>query len=213
LSVAHESRTIWHRPESAFLAVLAPAVAHSEAGELDDTFSGDGKLLTDSTSGQDYAIDVAVQPGDGKIVAAGRAGGLGGRIALIRYDVDGSPDPSFGGDGKVFTNLSAANDWVGGVEVQADGKIVVAGRSGGQGGMLAVVRYMPDGGLDSTFSGDGKAVTNLSPADDFAFGVAVQAGGQIVAAGRAGGSGGRLAVVRFTEDGALDPSFSETAAS
>jgi uncharacterized delta-60 repeat protein len=193
---------------AACLAAMSPAIAHSQAGELDDTFSGDGKLLTDITTAQDYAIDVAVQPADGKVVAAGRAGGLGGRIALIRYDGDGSLDTSFGGDGKVFTNLSAGNDWVGGIEVQPDAKIVVAGRSGNQGGKIAVVRYNADGTLDTTFSGDGKAAVNLSRGNDFAFGVALQADGGIVAAGRAGGAGGRLALVRLTAGGSLDPNFS-----
>jgi uncharacterized delta-60 repeat protein len=188
------------------LAVLSPAVAHSQAGELDDTFSGDGKLLSNAISGQDYAIDVAVQPADGKIVAAGLAGG---RIALARYHGGGSLDTSFGGDGRVFTNLSPGNDLVGGIELQPDGKIVVAGRSGNKGGMIAVVRYHPDGRLDSTFSGDGKRAVNLSARDDFAFGVALQADGAIVAAGRAGGAGGRLALVRLTALGVLDPTFSE----
>ena len=187
------------------LAAMSPAVAQSQAGALDDTFSGDGKQLTDATSGRDYAVDVAVQPADGKIVAAGLSGG---RIALIRYDTDGSLDQSFGGDGKVVTNLSAGSDWVGGVELQPDGRIVVAGRSGNAGGSFAVVRYNTDGTLDATFSGDGKATVNFSPGDDFAFGVALQADGKIVAAGRAGGAGGRLALVRFMAGGGLDPTFS-----
>lgn len=190
------------------LAVLAPGMAQGQAGALDPAFSGDGKAFLNVTAQADYGVDIAVQSVDGKIVVAGKAGGQGGRIALLRYNPDGTLDPSFSGDGKVFTNLSPKSDWVGGVEVQPDGKIVVAGRSGSQGRTLAVLRYNPDGSLDTSFSGDGKALANFSAGDDFAFGVALQSDGMIVAAGRAGGTGGRMAVVRFDAAGMPDPGFS-----
>jgi uncharacterized delta-60 repeat protein len=189
------------------LTLMLPAQARSQAGGLDTTFSGDGKVLTNSTSGFDYAIDVAVQA-DGKIVAGGFSGGLGGRIAIHRYNGNGTLDTSFSGDGKVFTNLSPRADWVGGMDVQPDGKIVVAGRSGARGGMIAIVRYNANGTLDTSFSGDGLVATNFTTGDEFAFGMALQADGRIVAAGRAGGMGGRFAVVRYTTAGAPDPTFS-----
>jgi uncharacterized delta-60 repeat protein len=183
-------------------------MARGQAGALDPTFSRDGKAFLNVTAKADYGLDVAVQSLDGKIVVAGTAGGQGGRIVLLRYNPNGILDPSFGGDGKVFTNLSPKSDWVGGVDVQPDGKIVVAGRSGSQGGTLAVLRYNPDGSLDTSFSGDGKALANFSAGDDFAFGVALQPDGMIVAAGRAGGSGGRMAIVRFDAGGVPDLGFS-----
>ena len=111
-----------------FLALLLPAQARAQAGALDTTFGGDGKVLTNSTPGSDYAVDLAIQA-DGKVVAGGFSVRLGGRIALHRYTDNGTLDTSFSGDGKVFTNLSPGVDWVGGMEVQPDGKIVVAGRS------------------------------------------------------------------------------------
>lgn len=188
-------------------ALLLPAQAQAQAGALDTTFSGDGKVLTNSTPGADYAIDLAVQT-DGKIVAGGFSVRLGGRIAIHRYNDNGTLDTSFSVDGKVFTNLSPGADWVGGMEVQPDGKIVVAGRSGGLGGMIAIVRYNPNGTLDPTFSGNGWVATNFTGGDEFAFGMALQADGKIVAAGRAGRLGGRFAVVRYTPGGVLDPTFS-----
>jgi uncharacterized delta-60 repeat protein len=189
------------------LALALPAQASAQAGALDLTFGGDGKVLTNSTPGSEYAGDLAIQA-DGKVVAGGFSVRLGGRIAVHRYNADGSLDLSFGGDGKVFTNLSPGRDWVGGMEVQPDGKIVVAGRSGGLGGMIALARYNPNGTLDTTFSGNGWVATNFTTGDEFAFGMALQADGKIVATGRAGRAGGRIAVVRYTADGALDPTFS-----
>ena len=58
-------------------------------------------------------------------MAAGRAGGSGGRFALARYESDGDLDPTFGGDGKVTTNFTNGNDLVDTVAIQADGMIVV----------------------------------------------------------------------------------------
>ena len=71
---------------------LAPA-AWAGAGDLDPSFSGDGKLTTDFGVGG--ASGVALQ-GDGKIVVVGDSGG---DFALARYNPDGSLDPSFAGDG------------------------------------------------------------------------------------------------------------------
>ena len=53
------------------------------------------------------AYSVAIDP-DGKIVAAGQAGngGPAPRFAAVRYLADGALDPTFGGDGKVSTDLT-----------------------------------------------------------------------------------------------------------
>lgn len=76
---------------------------------------------------------------DRKIVALG---GVGNRFGLARYATDGSLDPTFGGDGKVTTNLSSDVDDARAVALQDDGRIVVAGTAWGVGrGAFALVRY------------------------------------------------------------------------
>jgi uncharacterized delta-60 repeat protein len=174
-------------------------------GSLDASFDGDGKLTTTFTGDHDSAHDLAIQA-DGKIVAAGTAGF--DSYALARYESDGSLDPSFGEDGKVLTNLTGGFDVAYAVAIQANGKIVVAGRSAGAGGRFALARYESDGSLDPSFSGDGKVLTNFTSRDDYARDVAIQADGKIVVAGSAGGVGGRFALARYESDGSLDPSFS-----
>ncbi|CAN5267513.1 hypothetical protein BH18ACT14_BH18ACT14_01300 [soil metagenome] len=167
-------------------------------GTLDTTFSGNGKATTDfAPTEQDVAFGVAIQA-DGKIVAAG-GGDVGGfRFELARYKRNGTLDTTFSGDGKVTTNFTAGLDAAHGVAIQADGKIVAAGHANFR--RFALARYNRNGHLDTTFSGNGKVVTNFTRkgfGDDFANGVAIQANGTIVAAGRAGGSGGRFALVRY----------------
>jgi uncharacterized delta-60 repeat protein len=91
------------------------------------------------------------------------------------------------------------------VASQSDGKIVVAGLSGGQAD-FALARVNPDGTLDSTFGTNGRVVTNFgNPPSTQASAVAVQRDGKIVAAGLATAGGTPLA--RYRPDGTLDPTF------
>jgi uncharacterized delta-60 repeat protein len=182
-------------------------------GTLDTSFSGDGRQTTDfGFTDFDQARAVALQ-GDGKIVAVGSIGDVGGGdFALARYNADGSLDTSFSGDGKQTTNFGGPDDGATGVAVQANGKIVVVGGASGAGTGgrdFAIARYNPNGSLDTSFSGDGKQMTAFT-----AFGganaVALQANGKIVAAGVgvSPGVGTAFGLVRYNADGSLDTSFS-----
>ena len=49
---------------------------------------------------------------------------------------------------------------------------------------FALARYLPNGTLDATFSGDGRVLTDFgSGSDDYAFALALQPDGKIVVAG------------------------------
>ncbi|MFC1635848.1 DUF4347 domain-containing protein, partial [Planctomycetota bacterium] len=119
------------------------------AGDLDLTFSGDGKLTTDFGSDDDRARSVAIQA-DGKIVVAGESdNGSNMDFALARYNADGSLDTSLSGDGKLTTDFGSYSDHAYSVAIQADGKIVVAGSSwNGSNWDIALARYDSDGSLD-----------------------------------------------------------------
>jgi len=183
------------------LVGLTPLPALAAAGDLDITFSGDGKLTTSVSGGNDGAGGVALQA-DGKIVVAGGADTLGGAFALVRYNADGSLDTSFDGDGIVITDFTAGVDSASaGLVIQPDGKIVAAGHAGGAD--FALARYNTNGSLDTAGfgGGTGKVTTDFGGGPDVAFGVALQADGKIVLVGR---SGGGWAVARYTTSGALD---------
>jgi uncharacterized delta-60 repeat protein len=151
------------------------------------------------TPGWDDASGIEIQA-DGKLVTAGAAGGLGGQLLVLRFEADGTPDTTFSGDGKVATNFTARDDFAWDLALQADGKIVAAGTAGigtTGAGSFAVARYGSNGVLDTTFSGDGKVATNVTPGIDVATAVAIQANGAIVVGGEVGGSGGRFGLVRY----------------
>jgi uncharacterized delta-60 repeat protein len=181
---------------------------YSSDGSLDTTFDSDGLVATDF-GGIDYGRGIALQT-DGKIVAAGFINiGSGYDFALSRYHSNGTLDATFSFDGTVTTDIFAGReDYAFSVALQADGKILVAGKSyNGVSYDFALVRYKADGTVDSNFAiaegYNGKITTNIS-GDDGAFSIAVQSDGKIVVAGY---SNGNFAVVRYNSNGSLDTSF------
>ena len=191
---------------------MLPPAAFAQAGTLDTTFSGDGRALTDFSPRDDFAAAIAIQA-DGKIVVAATSAsdGRNPRFALVRYNVDGTLDTTFGGDGRVTTDFTPREDAAWGVAIQADGKIVAAGDAGlGRGNSrFAVARYNTNGTLDTTFGGDGKVTTEFTGKDDPVAGLAIQADGKIIVSGAAAlnGSNPRIALARYGVDGTLDTAF------
>ena len=191
-----------------FLSFALPAYA--AAGDLDPTFGVGGKVTTEFSSSQGFVNTVAWQT-DGKLVAAGESGASGSnpRLALARYNADGSLDTTFGGDGEVTTDFTSKEDFATAVAIQSDGKIVAVGESGGGGSnpKFALARYNADGSLDTSFDADGKLTTDFSQGEDLAWTVAVQLDGKIVAGGDALGDNPTWALARYSIDGSLDTSF------
>jgi uncharacterized delta-60 repeat protein len=202
-------------------AVGGAAPAAAAPGDLDPTFSGDGRQLTDFPGrDHDSGEDVARQA-DGKVVVAGQSGVTqpalrrGGDFALARYNVDGSLDRRFSEDGRVIISFSDGADGASAVAVQRDGKIVVAGSisrgrpTAGLPSEIGVARLHPDGSLDRSFSGDGRVLVRIggwASASD----MALSGAGNVEIAGsasRRNGSGG-IALARLNSDGSLDESFS-----
>ena len=201
------------------------AVARYRDGVLDPTFGTDGKVTTPvSASFGDRAYAVAVQP-DGKVVAAGEAwvdegGDSEHDFALVRYNVDGSLDTSFGGDGIVTTAVSGSwGDRAYAVSVLPDNKVVAAGHvyvDGDRKHDFALVRYNDDGSLDTSF-GDGGIVTtrfgDSNEAAQHARAMAVAPDGTIVVAGyvESSSSGDDFMVARYNRNGSMDATFSGAA--
>ena len=183
-------------------------------GTPDTTFSDDGRATADFDGRWDGATAVALQA-DGKIVAAGGTGGnlshTSQDFAVARFNTDGTPDTSFGGDGTTNTNVLGTSEQAFAVVVQTNGKVVVGGKAHQKktGQDFALVRYRSNGALDLGFSGDGKLRTSFDVHDTLS-GLALQSDGKIVAAGTAGGPTGEdFALARYTLRGRLDTTFSK----
>src|SRR5678815_4515155 len=84
-----------------FVLILFGAMSSRAApGDLDTTFGVGGKVIDSS----DYDVwDVDIQT-DGKIVTVGTANGS---FLTARYNADGSPDSTFGTNGRAVTSFGA----------------------------------------------------------------------------------------------------------
>ncbi len=169
---------------------------YNSDGSLDPTF-GTGGLVITLFGGNDIANAAVLQP-DGKIIAVGQISGLFG---LVRYNSDGSLDPTFGTGGFVITpGTGIARAAV----LQPDGKIIAVGQFSADFGLA---RYNSDGSLDTTFGTGGLVTTNFGGVDR-ARAVVLQPNGKIIAAGQARSGGiDDFALARYNSDGSLDPTF------
>ena len=179
-------------------------------GSFDESFGAGGKVALNLPEPSDdvaYVADVAVQD-DGKIVVAGTADGFD-EFALARYDTDGSPDESFGGDGRVTGQFGSQGGSANAITIQPDGKILLAGEADDvHYSDAGLARYNADGSPDTTFSGDGSMNVSVTGGDDEARGVAVQPNGKVVVATNDYFGFGAV-LRRFEVDGSPDRSFGE----
>ncbi|MFT3892412.1 MAG: choice-of-anchor Q domain-containing protein [Anaerolineales bacterium] len=146
------------------------------------------------------------------IIAAGNAVPVqASTTANILTNSPGSLDTTFDGDGLVTTSISNYADEARAVTVQGDGKIVIAGRSGGYGDVSNsfLARYNADGSLDTSFGNNGIVVMDFAGGDDGIAALAIQSDQKILATGYASTVGGsvELAVARYNTDGTLDAGF------
>ncbi len=183
-------------------------VRYNTDGSLDTSFNGTGKVLTDfGANSSDMGNETRMQA-DGKIVVVGwsNTGGTND-FAIARYNTNGTLDTGFGTGGKVTINLGNS-DFAEGLTIQSDGKILVTGTAGINGGDVGLARLNTDGTLDTTFGGgDGIVTTDYSgSSDDRGYSVAVQSDGQIVVSGttQVGGGGYNVALNRYSSTGSLD---------
>ncbi|MBE7515204.1 MAG: VCBS repeat-containing protein [Chloracidobacterium sp.] len=163
--------------------------------------NADGSLDTSFSSGFTTATDMEdaeIQP-DGKIVIVGYFESYGGQTAngMARLNTDGTLDTSFN-MGTGLVDFDGYPGWGSGVQIQPDGKIVIAGEFVQYNGVErnGVVRINPDGSIDTTFVPTGGG--------NFEF-CAVQSDGKIVVTGNDGGYG--VSIVRYNSDGSRDNSL------
>jgi delta-60 repeat domain len=194
-------------------------VAQAAAGDLDPTFGTGGMVTTDINRSTDIANAVAVQA-DGKLVVVGQTykhnDYTGEDFVVTRYNTDGTLDNTFGSGGRVRTDFPGLAAVPSSVVIQPDGKIVVAGGAFPLFtflGNFELVRYKPNGSLDRSF-GNGGIVTTTFPEGSYAFDVALQPDGKIVAAGTVfvdfipgEPSNTDFALARYNPDGTPDPAF------
>ena len=205
-------------------------VRYNSDGTVDPKFGVNGRTVTDFKALPDgsRSIDLVnsiVLQSDRKIVAAGFTNSPNGdyNFALVRYNSNGTVDPTFGVKGRTVTDFKAlpdgnrSRDLAQAVILQPDGKIVAAGFTSSPNGdpNFALVRYNPNGTVDPKFGVNGRSVTDFKAlpngkrSDDYARAVILQPDGKIVAAGSTNSPNGdpNFALVRYNSNGTVDPKF------
>ncbi len=191
-------------------------------GSVDRSFADGGVRVVGlpSVQGQgssDVALTGLAISADGKIVVSGFARDvieLGDTTAVLaRFNVDGTPDGSFGSGGFVVDRLGGTAVQLADVAIAPDGRILAAGvRStarlddpDGSPSNLVVARFQPDGARDASFGSNGVAAPVLGDLQPTrANAIRLLADGRILVAGQADE---QFALARLSTTGELDPSF------
>jgi uncharacterized delta-60 repeat protein len=182
-------------------------------GTLDATFGNGGRVITVATV-RESAAGLLILP-DGKIMISGSISlpsEFNSSFALLRFNSDGSVDSTFGNGGTVMTNIAEADDQAYAIALQANGKIVAAGRRGIQfypseqrKGNVALARYNPDGSPDTTFGNGGTVINDFGQGlESYAIALMIQPDDKIIIAGE---SSYRFLAARYNSNGTLDTTF------
>ena len=190
---------------------------YTPAGELDESFGSGGAAMTPAAGAIIFPHGIAVQANDKPVVVGSAECDLYTCFGIGRYLTNGMRDPDFGTDGFVRTKIGWSTSVATQVALDLQGRIVAVGRTSRGGDAndddtIAVARYLPDGRLDKTFSGDGKAWFNVRFGDEVATGVHVRPDGRIYITGFVDLHSRRLSdflILRLRGSGALDSSFSK----
>lgn len=218
--MASHERTAPRRPVLATcLAVLAlstgiaaaVATPASAGVALDPDFGSGGTVVLPVSPGSNADEAFALVPdAEGRILIAGYSSVPHQRMVVVRLDASGTPDPSFGGTGIVALDVGVRAR-AQAIALDGEGRIVVAGfgvlvPSGVE--QFVAARLLDDGTLDASFGAGGVAATSFGTRDARALAVAVQADDGVVLAGWARNSSNRdVALVRYAQDGTIDPGF------
>jgi uncharacterized delta-60 repeat protein len=180
-------------------------------GSPDTGFGTGGIVITTFGGGNaaQGAFAVAIQP-NGFIVAAGscRVGSFDS-FCVARYEANGAQlDCTFGGGAGYVTTpvLASIDNRAYSVALQPNGKILVAGECGS---MPCVARYLNTGGLDPSFSDDGKFGQASTYTEGGVGSLALSFDGSFIVAGWANPVAGidNRSARRYTADGSEAGAF------
>ncbi len=195
------------------LPLFVATSALASAPRLDQTFGKHGRVLAELPARSFPASGDAIDASGRILTAAGVPGGL----LIERFMPDGTPDLGFGGTGRVMTPFSQPV-YPAALRVDSKGRLVVGGAIAApfQIAQSFLARFLPDGTLDGSFSGDGLVQFDRPKIRAFspqAQAIAIDSADRIVVAGDTGNSseGGLVSmgafIARYESDGSEDTTF------
>lgn len=209
------------------LIAIALAEAGTSTAELRNfsgtPFSRFGGIVSagfDTTAGTGYApSDLAVVRGSrgtlgtGFVVVGTRTRSGSSSVALAKFDIDGL-DMNFGFSGRVVTAHPDLERNIGfAIAFDNAGRIVVVGWAGRETGgphrrHNLILRYMPDGRLDTTFGTSGSVLDESLAANWVPLDIAIDAANRIVVGSRDSPTTNQgMRIRRYLPDGRVDRGF------
>ncbi len=151
--------------------------AYASGGKLDTSYGSSGAFgLSKATTGSDFSAGSATVAADGSVVLAETGSGSFG---VARITPQGALDTAFDGDGKASGSFGSGVNYPKAVTVRPDGRIVVSGSHlGGAYTSYAVAQLTAAGGMDTSFSDDGKWTLDVGATTSFSV-AAVLADGRL----------------------------------
>tara|TARA_R110002049_G_scaffold44842_1_gene131323 strand:+ start:2197 stop:3771 length:1575 start_codon:yes stop_codon:yes gene_type:complete len=145
-----------------------------ENGFLDNTFGNNGTVISSFNSTSQLGEFNEVKMLGNKIIVGGNyhysggTGGFGGiKPGVVKFNIDGSYDSTFGQDGKIILEpIYNANDHLRAIEVQPNGKILIGGGASHPYPQAQTNFYIAklntNGSLDTSFGQNGVFLTDFN---------------------------------------------------
>ena len=153
-------------------------------GSLDTSFGANGRVITDFGAGEEIrSIQILA---NGEIIASGNYyfnSDSNQRIAIAKYNANGSLDTAFGTAGKTLFDINSNQEvFVNSTELQSDNKLFVTGFVLNTDADFFIIRCNTDGTLDKSFGVNGVQVID-SGVNEGAFTSITQPDGKIIIGG------------------------------
>lgn len=178
-------------------------------GSFDNDFGVEGVSDIDLTNKNEYVYD-ALLDGD-KIVIGGEGDIEGNSVFLIaKYNSDGSPDMTFGGNGYATQQVGTSYSSVLSLKKMTNGHYMLAGGTNiNNEDEFSMVSFSNNGLLNLDFSEDGMLTFNAKAGNEYLKNLIVQEDGKIIAAGDVAGNGSisDFGITRFNANGSIDDQF------
>lgn len=177
----------------------------SQTGSPDSSFNGNGILNGDIVNGFSLHTNTLALQNDKKIIMGAVAIDY---LKLFRYQIDGSPDNSFGSNGAASINIWNQNLAISPqfVKLSPDGNINVL-TSG-----YILCRFLPDGKIDTSLNHTGKIALNFDYDHQRFSDMLIQKDGKILLAGSTFNASNtdpdqKFLITRLNKNGSMDNSF------
>lgn len=191
-----------------FFSCLSFLNVFSQNVSLDNTFGNSGIVITNHTT----EVNKFTIASDGSIFSNGYHSLGGGsdiyRLTVSKHNPDGSIASNFGTNGLVYTEVEYS-EFPLDILVQPDGKILTAGSTylghtpNGPGDHRSfIVRYLPNGTIDSDFASNGIFVSDYT--DSHFNSILLQSDGSMLIIGNAGY---QTCIVKLNANGTLNTNY------